>query len=118
MTDFTSTPRPIPPAGAFKTRAPGVRWCVVPIEGATAVYWDFDAGATVPRHNHHHAQFLAVLDGAIDMLFDDQTVTVQGGQVLSIAPFQRHAAVVPHGCKVVDIFVPRREEYEEEYARG
>lgn len=118
MPDPIPTPRPIPPGGVFKTRAPGVRWCVVPIEGATAVYWDFDAGATVPRHNHHHAQFLIVVDGAIDMLFDDQTVTVAAGQVLSIAPFQHHAATVPDHCRVIDIFVPRRGEYEEEYARG
>ncbi len=115
MIDPASAPTPIPAEGDFIQRLPNVRWAVVPIEGATAVYWEFAPGASVPRHNHHHAQLLVVLQGSIDMVFDDKTVTVRAGELLSIPPYQFHAAVAHETMRVVDIFVPKREEYEEEY---
>ena len=116
MIDAVVAPTPIPGPEDFIERMPNVRWAVVPIEGATAVYWEFAPGATVPRHNHYHAQLLIVLQGSIDLIFDDKTVTVSAGQLLSIPPYQFHAAAVQAPMRVVDIFVPKREEYEEEYA--
>lgn len=115
MLDPVVAPTPIPGAGDFIERMPHVRWAVVPLEGATAVYWQFAPGASVPRHNHHHAQLVVVLEGSIDLVFDDKTVTVGAGELLSIPPYQFHAAVAHETMRVVDIFVPKREEYEEEY---
>ena len=116
MSNPMTAPALQPGPGDFVERMPGARWAVVPVVGATAVYWDFDPGATVPRHNHFHAQFLVVLSGSIDLIFDDKTVTVGAGQVLNIPPFQFHAAQVKEPVRCIDIFVPTRGEYEEEYA--
>ncbi len=117
MTDAPSVaPSTIPSSGDFVERMPGVRWAVVPLVGATAVYWDFEPGATVPRHNHVHAQLVVGLEGEIDLIFDDKTVTVHGGEILPIGPWQWHAANVGKPCRCVDVFIPNREEYEAEYA--
>jgi quercetin dioxygenase-like cupin family protein len=108
-------PHLIPAEGDFVERLPGARWVVVPLVGATAVYWDFDAGATVPRHHHVHAQLVIGLEGSIDLVFDDKTVTVGPHEILPIAPWQYHAAEVKERVKLVDVFIPNREEYEAEY---
>src|SRR4051794_2036928 len=108
-------PHTIPSPDEFVERMPGARWVVVPLMGATAVYWDFDGGAVVPRHNHVHAQLVIGLEGSIDLIFDDQTVTVGPHQLLPIAPWQYHGATVKDYAKLVDVFIPRREEYEAEY---
>lgn len=114
-----ASPAPLhgPDRDALVERAPGVRWLVTPMVGATAAYWEFEPDMDLARHNHPHAQLVAVFDGRIDLIFDDQTIPVLAGQTLAIPPHQFHGARVgPDGVRVVDVFVPNRDEYEAEYA--
>lgn len=102
-------------------RTPIARWAVTPLVGATAVWWEFVPDSDLPRHNHPHAQLVVVLEGSIDLIFDDGAVTVGPGQSLPILPHVYHGARVgPAGLRVVDVFIPTRDEYEAEYnaARG
>lgn len=118
----TTAPRLVAPQPEdILQRTPTVRWAVIPLVGGTAVWWEFAPDQDLARHNHPHAQIVIVLDGSIDLIFDDGAVTVGPGQTLPILPHVYHGARVgPAGVRVVDVFIPSRDEYEAEYkaARG
>ena len=99
----------------YVERGPGCCWAVVSAPGATFVYWDFDPDYDIPRHNHPHAQCAIAINGNIDLIFDDQTVSMQPGQMLYIPPFVYHKGHTTGRCIIIDAFVPNRAEYEAEY---
>ena len=104
-----------PAPDAYVERVPGCRWAVVASPGATFVYWDFDPQYVIPRHNHPHAQCAIAINGNIDLVFDDHTVSMQPGQMLYIPPHVYHRGQTTGRCIIIDAFVPNREEYEAEY---
>lgn len=102
--------------GALVEKIPGGRWCVTACAGATVVVWEFDPGVEIPRHNHPHAQISILIEGGIDMHFDDGTISMRPGDPLTIPPEVWHGATLTAPSRIVDVFVPNRLEYEEEYA--
>lgn len=118
---MSTAPTPVPTIAPqpddLIERQPGIHWAVIPLVGATAAYWTFLPDLDLARHNHPHAQLVVVLDGSIDLIFDDHTVTVHASETLPILPYVYHGARVgPDGVRVVDVFVPTRKEYEAEYS--
>jgi quercetin dioxygenase-like cupin family protein len=66
----------------------------------------------VRPHSHPHEQLGYVLEGEITMTVAGVTDTWHAGVAYAIPGGVEHAAVAgPGGCRVIDVFIPVREEY-------
>jgi len=83
---------------------------------------EMKAGAAVPSHSHHNAQFTMVQTGALKFLLaDGGEQIVRAGQVLDIPPHVPHGVEVLEDSVVIDLFTPRREDWisgDDAYLRG
>ena len=83
---------------------------------------EMKAGAMVPSHSHHNAQFTMVQTGALRFLLaDGGEQIVRAGQVLDIPPHVPHGVEVLEDSVVIDLFTPRREDWisgDDAYLRG
>jgi len=92
--------------------APGVRMFPLFGEAGMLNLVELDPDAVVPLHSHPHEQLGFVLSGEITMTIDgvdhplspDGAYTIPGG----VAHGARAGA---SGCRVIDVFVPVREDY-------
>lgn len=72
-----------------------------------------DPGAVVPTHHHPHEQAGTVLEGMIRLTIGEETRDLRYGDVYIIPPNVPHSATTDeHGCLVIDIFTPPREDYQ------
>ena len=78
----------------------------------TISFLTMHADSVFELHSHDHEQCMIVLDGYCDELIGTKMYRVQKGDVIFLP------AKIPHGafirevdCKVIDIFVPRRDDY-------
>jgi len=80
-------------------------------DNGMSVEVSFEEGAIGPLHHHYHEQFTYVLSGEFEFTIGDETKIVKAGDLLYKAPN------VPHGCrclkegKLLDTFVPMREDF-------
>ena len=79
-------------------------------EGMSVQHFEFEPGATVPKHDHHHEQTGFVYEGELTFLVEDGEVVVGAGESYVIAGEELHGAenrgeTVVRG---VDIFSPPR----------
>ena len=83
---------------------------------------EMKAGAKVPVHSHHNAQFTMVQSGSLKfILADGAEVIVGAGQVLELPPHVPHGVEVLEDSFVIDLFTPRREDWmggDDAYLRG
>jgi len=100
--------------------APGVKWAVVPADGATFVYWAFDPPdcGHVPAEMHHVTQLGVVLKGKMSMTFGDGTQQHYGpNEFYAIAPGMVHGAHFTGSTVVVDVYTPNHLEFEARFAK-
>ncbi len=72
-----------------------------------------DPGATVPTHHHPHEQAGTVLEGMMRLTIGDETRELRYGDAYIIPPNVPHSATTDeHGCLVIDVFTPPREDYQ------
>ncbi len=69
------------------------------------------AGCSVPAHQHENEQVSMVLSGRLRFLLDDGVEEVGPGQVMRLAPNERHGVEVLEDSIVLDIFSPPREDW-------
>ena len=72
---------------------------------------DIDEGAVLPDHSHFNEQTLNVLEGELELKVDGKTLSVKQGESLILAPDVVHGGVAKTACKVIDVFVPRRDDW-------
>ena len=88
----------------------------------TVARLEMKAGAAVPVHRHHNAQFTMVQTGSLKFLLaDGREVVVGAGQVLDLPPHVPHGVEVLEDSVVIDLFTPRREDWitgDDAYLRG
>ena len=101
--DFSAIP--------VKEIAPGVRGRYVHSQRVTQGMIDIAQGAVVPDHAHPHEQWTMVMSGSLDLTVSGTLHRLTPGQVLYIAPNERHSAVATVACQVFDVFHPVREDY-------
>ena len=56
---------------------------------------------------HHHkimTEVFYMLEGEMDLIFDDETITLKPGDTLTVPPNVWHAAKCEHGGKMLTIF--------------
>jgi quercetin dioxygenase-like cupin family protein len=90
---------------------PGYRAKFIHTDSATFAFWNIDAGAVLPEHNHLHEQITHVLEGTFDLTIDGVTHTLSAGATAFIPPHAMHGGLPKTNCRILDIFHPRREDY-------
>ena len=84
----------------------------------------FTKGTEVPLHRHDNEQLTYILEGTLQFFFgenDEQTQTVQAGEVLVIPSDLPHRAVALEDTLDVDVFAPPRQDWldgTDTYLRG
>jgi quercetin dioxygenase-like cupin family protein len=100
--------------------APGVKWAVVPADGATIVYWAFDPPECghVPAESHYFTQLGVVVKGKMTMSFGDGTQQHYGpSELYAIAPGMVHGAHFTESTTLVEVYTPNHIEFEELFAK-
>ena len=78
----------------------------------TVAFNELKEGAIVPLHSHEHETIDIVLEGELAMTIDAETVIMEGGEVCKISPNRLHGAMALTDCKVINIFYPRRDDFQ------
>jgi quercetin dioxygenase-like cupin family protein len=80
-------------------------------ENMTFVYWQIDAGSTLPEHAHPHEQVANILEGTFELRVNGETVTLEPGNVAVIPSNAKHTGRAVSDCRILDVFYPVREDY-------
>jgi len=92
--------------------APGIIRSTVCLDNVMLTFFDFEAGAIVPEHQHPNEQITLILEGKMEFTLDGQTRTLQSGEGVTIPPNVRHGAhILEHPTRAVDAWHPVREDY-------
>jgi len=74
----------------------------------------FEAGGTVPKHEHENEQITYILEGCLRFSLGDdgaQVVDVRAGEILHIPAHLPHSAEALEDTLDVDIFHPPRQDW-------
>ena len=80
-------------------------------ENMTIAYWNFETGAELPEHSHHHEQICSVIEGELELMVDGKLNLMKAGYVFTIPSNAIHSGRAITKCKVIDAFYPVREDY-------
>lgn len=70
-----------------------------------------EANTVVPMHDHPHEQVTYVVEGRFEFTIGDQTQVLEPGDAALIPGGVTHGGTTLTACRVIDIFVPVREDY-------
>ncbi len=90
---------------------PGFLGKMIHTEHMTIAFWEVEAGAEVPLHDHHHEQVMHVLEGEFEFKLNRSTGKYYKGDIVVIPPNVPHSGRAISPCKILDIFSPVREDY-------
>jgi quercetin dioxygenase-like cupin family protein len=91
--------------------APGVFARPLFGDGAMLNLVELEPGAGVPAHSHPHEQLGHVLEGELELTIAGEPHVLAPGQAFQIPGGTEHSARSEHGCLVMDVFQPVREDY-------
>lgn len=90
-------------------RFPGVRVRTLESDRATMNRYEFDPGATFPRHWHPQEQITVVEAGEVTFVLDDSECVLGAGEWQIVGPDVPHRVTAgEHGARVTAVLVPRR----------
>ena len=90
---------------------PGHRGRFIHSQHTTHVYWEIEAGARLPEHQHPHEQIVNMLEGKYELMVDGTSYVLHAGEVLVIPGGAVHSGEAHSHCRILDVFSPVREEY-------
>lgn len=90
---------------------PGYRARFVHSESMTVAYWDIDAGASMPEHQHPHEQVANVIEGEFELTVGGETRRVGPGAIAVIPSGAVHSGRALTRCRIIDVFHPVRDDY-------
>lgn len=85
----------------------------VSTQNITVAFNALKKGATVPLHEHIHETIDFVQEGELEMTIGKETVLMHAGMVARVPSNMPHAARAVTDCKVINVFYPVREDFEE-----
>lgn len=80
----------------------------------------FEEGAILPEHQHINEQWTHVLEGQLKFSMEGETVVLTPGMAAYIPSNVPHSAIALTSCKVIDCFLPVREDFKtlEPWSKG
>jgi len=90
---------------------PGFYGKFIHTQNLTFSNWEVEAGATLPEHAHPHEQLTQLLEGEFEFNLEGQTRRLAPGVVVVIPANARHAGKALTACRILDVFLPVREDY-------
>ena len=94
-----------------KEMAPGMKARFVHTDNMTIAYWNVEAGAALPEHDHHHEQIASVIEGEFELVVDGERNVLKPGSVAVIAPNAVHSGRAIKDSRIIDVFCPARDDY-------
>lgn len=70
-----------------------------------------DKGIALPEHSHMHEQWTHIISGELEFTINGETTVLQPGMAVHIPSFAPHSAKAITACKVIDCFLPVREDF-------
>lgn len=70
-----------------------------------------EEGAVLPQHNHIHEQWTHMIEGQLEFTLDGDTQVLTSGHSVFIPSNIPHSARALSKCKVIDAFLPVREDF-------
>lgn len=70
-----------------------------------------EQGAVVAEHNHIHEQWTHVIEGQMEFTIAGETLVLSPGMTAYMPPDVIHSAKAITQCKVIDCFMPVREDF-------
>ena len=80
-------------------------------DNMTFVYWNIDAGASLPEHSHMHEQVVNVISGEFEITVDGETQLLKQNEVACIPSDAVHSGKAITDSYILDVFYPIREDY-------
>ena len=89
----------------------GVSGPVYHSEKSTIGHFTLEAGIDLPSHSHPHEQWANLVEGEMEFTVSDETILMKPGMTAYIPSNVPHAAKAITECKVIDVFIPPREDF-------
>jgi quercetin dioxygenase-like cupin family protein len=87
-------------------------------ERAMVSFLTMSANSYFPPHRHEAEQIMTVMEGYMDEIIEGKLYRVKKGDVIILPSNIEHGGRLREvDCKVVDIFIPPREDYREKYRK-
>ena len=85
---------------------------IVSGERGLVSFLTMNANAFFPPHRHEAEQIMIVLEGHLDEIIEGKLYPAKEGDVIILPSNIEHGAYIGEAdCKVIDIFVPPRQDY-------
>ena len=102
----------------FNTRKPvniwpGIKGPIFHSEQLTFGHFTIEKNAILPEHSHHHEQWTNLIEGELEFDIDGEKQILTSGQTAYIPSGIPHSAKAITECKVIDCFMPVREDFKE-----
>lgn len=72
---------------------------------------ELDADTVIPMHDHPHEQVTYLLEGQMHFVVGEETLTMKPGDIATIPGGIPHGGRTVSPCRVIDVFVPARDDY-------
>ena len=77
----------------------------------TVAFWEVEAGSALSEHAHEHEQIATVIEGQFELTVDGEPRVLDAGTVAVIPSNVPHSGRAITDCRLMDVFVPVREDY-------
>ena len=97
---------------------PGSNSHLVAGQRALVSFLTMSANSFFPPHRHEAEQIMIVIDGYMDEIIEGKLYRVKKGDVIVLPSNIEHGGRIREAdCKVIDIFIPPRQDYLEKYQK-
>ncbi len=91
----------------------GISGPVFHSEQATFGHFTLEKGSDLPAHSHPHEQWTNLIEGELEFNIDGESKVMTAGMTAYIPSDVVHSAKVITRSKVIDCFIPPREDFME-----
>ena len=91
---------------------PGMRGRFLHSDRMTFAFWEIDDGFILPEHSHQQEQVAHIVEGQFELTINGTTQQLLSGAMAVIPSNSLHSGRALTACKILDIFTPRRLDYE------
>ncbi|MFC2111004.1 cupin domain-containing protein [Bacteroidota bacterium] len=91
----------------------GISGPVFHSDQATFGHFTLEAGSNLPSHTHPNEQWTNVIEGELEFNIEGEFKLMKAGMTAYIPSNVAHSAKAITKCKVIDCFMPTREDFME-----